>query len=76
MIEIGKLYVKNSVPLKEVENLAIGEEYYNEEGHCLKYVGEDQFVFTKQSPLISSELISELKDDKTLRLFWVLAKNM
>lgn len=75
-MEVNKLYIKNSVPLQETKEFIIGEEYFNDEGICLKYLGEDNFEFIKRSPLISGELLSELKDDKILKLFWVLSKNM
>ena len=74
--EFGKLYRRNSVPLEEVVELTVGEEYFNKEGHCLKYLGEDKYEFVKQSPLISGELLEDVIDEKVLRLFWILAKNM
>jgi hypothetical protein len=76
MVDFGKMYKKYSVPLEQVDELVVGEEYFNEEGHCLRYLGNDEYSFVKQSPLISGELMSELKDKKTLKLFWVLSRNM
>ena len=38
-----KLYIKNSIPLERIEELVVDEEYFNEEGHCLKFLGNDVF---------------------------------
>jgi hypothetical protein len=70
-MEREKLYVKYSVPLLEAEGLIIGEEYFNEEGHCFKYVGNEKFEFVKQSPLHFGERVTELHKVELLRLFWI-----
>ena len=75
-MEREKLYIRYSVPLEEVKELIIGEEYFNEEGHCFKYVGEDKFEFVKQSPLHFGEKVTDLKKEEVLKLFWVLSAKM
>lgn len=75
MIELKDLYIKNSVPLEKARDLAPEGEYFNEEGHCLKYLGNDEYIFIKQSPLISGESLPSLSES-ALKLFWVLSKNM
>ena len=79
-LDFNTLYVKNSVPLVQAVDLAEGEEYFTKEGHCYLYKGEDntgkQFEFVKQTPLICTELLPEINTEDTLKLFWVLAKNM
>ena len=75
-MEMEKLYIKNSIPLERIEELVVDEEYFNEEGHCLKFLGNDVFEFVKRSPLISGELLSGLESKHMLKTFWVLAKNM
>lgn len=72
----SKLYIKNSVPLQQAEELVIGEEYFNEEGHCIRYVGNNEFIFVKRTPLIADEFLSDLKNDHVLRVFWALSRNM
>lgn len=74
MLELGKIYRRNSMPLEEVKEPGVDDIYYNEEGHALKYLGNDEFEFITRSPLVPDELISELTR-KQLYLFWKLAKN-
>lgn len=76
MEERGVLYIKNSVPLQKAEELVKDEEYFDISGNCYKYLGNDEFDFIKRSPLISTELLKDIDNETTLRLFWVLAKNM
>lgn len=71
-----KLYIKNSVPLAQVENLVVGEEYFNEAGEGLRYLSGDNFELVHKSPLISRELLSDLREDHVLKMFWVLSKKM
>lgn len=72
----SKLYIKNSVPLEQAEELVIGEEYFNEDGHCIRYIGNNEFIFIKRTPLISDETLSDLNGDHVLKVFWALSRNM
>lgn len=74
MIEAGKLFIKYSRPLEEVESPKQGEVYYNVEGHALECIDIDEYKFLKGSPLHEGNLITELTP-KQLRLFWSLVKN-
>ncbi len=61
------------MPLEEINNPEVGTIYYNEEGHALKYLDNNEFEFVKRSPLVVDELVSEL-NDKQLLLFWRLSR--
>jgi hypothetical protein len=71
-----KLYIKNSVPLKAAEELIRGEEYFNEEGHCYRYLGDGEFNFIRQSPLHFGEKVVDIQNEEVLKLFWILSRNM
>lgn len=74
MIEVGKLFYKYSMPLKEVVSPIEGEIYYNVEGHALEYIKEDEYRFVEGSPLNKGYLMIDLTP-KQLKLFWTLVKN-
>lgn len=73
MLELGKIYKKNSMPLEEIHKPEIGLVYYNEEGHALKYLGDNEFEFIRRSELVVDELLSDLTP-KQLLLFWKLSR--
>lgn len=71
-----KYYVTNSVPFKQVDNLAVGEEYITEKGYLIKYVGENDVKVLKISPLRTEEYsIEDLDNVNAIKLFWTLLKN-
>jgi hypothetical protein len=77
----GSWYIKNSVPLQKANKLIEGEEYFDRKGSCYRYHGErlfgSNFQFVKATPLMKDECLEDIaKDEKMLKLFWVLAKNM
>lgn len=74
MIEFGRLYKENSNPLEEIQDKKIGEIYYTVEGHGVKYVKEDEFEFMYRTPLVDSELMTDLSP-KLLKVFWAIHKN-
>jgi hypothetical protein len=70
------LFIKNSVPLKQAGELNIGEEYFDEAGHCYEYLGNTEFDFIKQSPLHFGERLVDIEKPEVLRLFWILSSKM
>ena len=74
MIEFGRLYKPDSNPLEEILERESGGIYHTVEGHRVKYLSDDEYVFLQRSPLVSSELMTEL-DNKNLELFWRLRRN-
>lgn len=76
MLEIGILYEENSLPFQRVYqgSLKVGKDYFNEEGHRIRYLGNDRFEFIKRSPLVPGELMRGLQTKIVQKLFWTLAK--
>ena len=74
MIEVGRLYIKNSNPLEEVLDKERGHIYYTVEGHAVRYISKDEFEFIEQSPLNYKELIFDLTAVQ-LKLFWNFHKH-
>jgi hypothetical protein len=69
------LYYENSIPLKKVETLSYGDEFFDIEGNKVRCVGTDCFEMVKASPLVPGEKLADIKDPKVLRLFWTIFKN-
>ncbi len=70
------LFIKNSVPLEEADEFIVGSEYFNKCGEGLKYLGDDKFIKTKDTPLVSGRQLLELKRIEALKLFWILSNKV
>ncbi len=75
MYEVGVLYKEDIVPFEIEYKPKIGVTYCNEEGHKMKYLGDDKFEWIKRSPLHTGEIMSSLSNEIAQKTFWALHRN-